>query len=422
MTRSATRFNAAQRSDVDGAGSGRRDPYASTRVDRPTAYEQRQRRRRGRSTDSDEGGVDPVPEREVDVVGLGVERRDGRVDERIEHAGTHAEHDVTTAASTSAGPGERRPTDAVRRRDGDATATRRLRPEHAPHEASAVGDGERRAGDGDGERHGPADRDPAVDRSASSTASLATKPSDERDAGHRRGADRPRPRRPRPHDRSRRGIRRRSRVPNWWSRMPTTMNVGGLEARRGRAAAPHRPPSPPAVPMPNTATMKPSWLTVPKASSSLRSYWRRARSPPATIVTRPTPITTGRHQSTSTANAGDRRATRYTPAFTIVAEWRYALTGVGATIAPGSHEWNGYCADLVNAPSEDEHQRRRSPACPSGGSARSALSWYVPAACADEDEPGEHRQRAGAGDEQRLQRGGRALGRRCGRCRSAGTR
>ncbi len=35
---------------------------------------------------------------------------------------------------------------------------------------------------------------------------------------------------------------------------------------------------------------------------------------------------------------------------TIVAECRYVLTGVDAVIAPGSHEWNGYCADLVKAP------------------------------------------------------------------------
>jgi hypothetical protein len=34
-------------------------------------------------------------------------------------------------------------------------------------------------------------------------------------------------------------------------------------------------------------------------------------------------------------------AMRYTPAFTIVAEWRYALTGVGASIALGSQKWNG---------------------------------------------------------------------------------
>ena len=39
------------------------------------------------------------------------------------------------------------------------------------------------------------------------------------------------------------------------------------------------------------------------------------------------------------------------PAFTIVAEWRKALAGVGAAMAPGSQKWKGNCADLVKAPS-----------------------------------------------------------------------
>ena len=35
----------------------------------------------------------------------------------------------------------------------------------------------------------------------------------------------------------------------------------------------------------------------------------------------------------------------------MVAECRYALTGVGACIAFGSQKWKGNCADLVNAAS-----------------------------------------------------------------------
>ena len=38
------------------------------------------------------------------------------------------------------------------------------------------------------------------------------------------------------------------------------------------------------------------------------------------------------------------------PAFTIAAACRYALTGVGAAIAPGSQKWNGKIADLLSAP------------------------------------------------------------------------
>ena len=38
------------------------------------------------------------------------------------------------------------------------------------------------------------------------------------------------------------------------------------------------------------------------------------------------------------------------PAFTMAAACRYALTGVGASIAAGSQKWNGTRADLVIAP------------------------------------------------------------------------
>ena len=55
-------------------------------------------------------------------------------------------------------------------------------------------------------------------------------------------------------------------------------------------------------------------------------------------------------QSGVPPRAGASRASRYTPAFTMVAEWRYALTGVGATMADGSQKWNGNCALLVPAP------------------------------------------------------------------------
>ena len=43
-------------------------------------------------------------------------------------------------------------------------------------------------------------------------------------------------------------------------------------------------------------------------------------------------------------------ATRKTPALTIAAECRYALTGVGAVIAPGSQKCSGAMADLLIAP------------------------------------------------------------------------
>ena len=48
--------------------------------------------------------------------------------------------------------------------------------------------------------------------------------------------------------------------------------------------------------------------------------------------------------------SGAARTSRYTPAVTIVAAWMSALTGVGPSIASGSHVWSGSCADFATAP------------------------------------------------------------------------
>src|SRR6266853_4773328 len=50
------------------------------------------------------------------------------------------------------------------------------------------------------------------------------------------------------------------------------------------------------------------------------------------------------------SNSGDRRATMYTPAATIVAAWINADTGVGPSIASGNPTCNGTCALLPTAP------------------------------------------------------------------------
>ena len=47
---------------------------------------------------------------------------------------------------------------------------------------------------------------------------------------------------------------------------------------------------------------------------------------------------------------GNILATRYSPAFTIVAAWISAETGVGPSIASGSQTCSGNCADLPTAP------------------------------------------------------------------------
>ena len=69
---------------------------------------------------------------------------------------------------------------------------------------------------------------------------------------------------------------------------------------------------------------------------------------PQNIVRRPTVAPSGNQMSTS-RSTGPVSASKTMPAFTIVAEWRYALTGVGAAMAPGSQTWNGTWADLVAA-------------------------------------------------------------------------
>ena len=51
---------------------------------------------------------------------------------------------------------------------------------------------------------------------------------------------------------------------------------------------------------------------------------------------------------------------------------------MGATIAPGSHEWNGYCADLVNAPTSTSTSAA-TVTVPDGGAATSSPSRKVPA-------------------------------------------
>jgi hypothetical protein len=122
------------------------------------------------------------------------------------------------------------------------------------------------------------------------------------------------------HPESRNGSSRMSRVCASWSTIPTTMNSAALNSPWASTNA-HPAAVASGWPMPRRTTMKPSWLIVPKASSCFRSKDRNARKPPATIVTSPTVTTSGRHTPTP-AKAGARRATRYTPAFTIAAEWR----------------------------------------------------------------------------------------------------
>ena len=78
----------------------------------------------------------------------------------------------------------------------------------------------------------------------------------------------------------------RSRVPARWSMMPTHRNRQDLN----RAWAMSRPSAAfvmSGVPKEAMVVRKPSWETVPKASSSLRSVCFRACQPPMNMVSRP---------------------------------------------------------------------------------------------------------------------------------------
>ena len=71
----------------------------------------------------------------------------------------------------------------------------------------------------------------------------------------------------------------------------------------------------------------------------------------AAPITAPTSCAAG-----ASSNSGCMRAIRYTPAVTIVAAWISALTGVGPSIASGSHVCSGICADFANAPTSSSTQ------------------------------------------------------------------
>src|SRR6266704_5461532 len=76
------------------------------------------------------------------------------------------------------------------------------------------------------------------------------------------------------------------------------------------------------------------------------SSWNTAIEAAKSAVTPPI-IATTISAAGDTWKRGLARATRYTPAVTIVAAWMSALTGVGPSIASGSHIYRGNCADLA---------------------------------------------------------------------------
>ena len=69
------------------------------------------------------------------------------------------------------------------------------------------------------------------------------------------------------------------------------------------------------------AVIRPSWLTVPHASTSLASAWRRAPIAPQNIVSRPT-VTPRPDQMSTAPSTGCITPIKTMPAFTMVAECR----------------------------------------------------------------------------------------------------
>src|ERR1700760_2215596 len=87
----------------------------------------------------------------------------------------------------------------------------------------------------------------------------------------------------------------------------------------------------------------------------LRSVWTIAIVAAISSVTQPTIAPTSA-AVVAISNNVCMRAIRYTPAVTIVAAWISAETGVGPSIASGSHVCSGTWADLANAPTSNRRQ------------------------------------------------------------------
>ena len=111
-----------------------------------------------------------------------------------------------------------------------------------------------------------------------------------------------------------------SRVPVSWSMTPVAMksdalNVAWFMMWNTAATAPK------GLFRPSSSVMRPRWLMVEYASTPFRSVWNMAAYAPSSSVHRPAPPTIQNHISVPDST-GHRRASRNTPAFTMVAECR----------------------------------------------------------------------------------------------------
>src|SRR6185295_17052898 len=87
----------------------------------------------------------------------------------------------------------------------------------------------------------------------------------------------------------------------------------------------------------------------------LMSFCTRPMVAAKNAVVAPTSVTNACALGAS-SNSGESRATMKTPAVTMVAAWISAETGVGPSIASGSHVCSRNCADLPIAPMNSSRQ------------------------------------------------------------------
>lgn len=91
--------------------------------------------------------------------------------------------------------------------------------------------------------------------------------------------------------------------------------------------------------MPKVTIISPSWLDVENATIFLMSFWVSAQIAVNKVVMDP------RHSMRVKTVllfevSGKNRIIKKTPATTIVLEWSRADTGVGPSMAEGSHGWS----------------------------------------------------------------------------------
>src|SRR5215472_7554289 len=85
------------------------------------------------------------------------------------------------------------------------------------------------------------------------------------------------------------------------------------------------------------------------------SSWAQAMVAARNAVAVPTQAMTT-EASGALFNSGLMRHSRYTPAVTMVAAWMSADTGVGPSMASGSHTKRGSCADFPTHPKNKARQ------------------------------------------------------------------